>query len=48
MTIYIIICDHFCSIEADEKKDAFLLIQSLGHAALVFLNKKVLGSITVG
>ncbi|XP_076883903.1 beta-galactosidase 6-like [Bidens hawaiensis] len=30
------------SIEADEKKDAFLFIQSLGHAALVFLNKKVL------
>ncbi|KAI3818774.1 hypothetical protein L1987_12591 [Smallanthus sonchifolius] len=29
-------------IEADEKQDAFLLIQSLGHAALVFLNKKVL------
>ncbi|KAL8229591.1 hypothetical protein R6Q57_014491 [Mikania cordata] len=30
------------SIEVDEKKDAYLLIQSLGHAALVFLNKKVL------
>ncbi|XP_022021593.1 beta-galactosidase 8 isoform X1 [Helianthus annuus] len=30
------------SIESDEKKDAFLLIQSLGHAALVFLNRKVL------
>ncbi|GJW16761.1 beta-galactosidase 8-like protein, partial [Tanacetum coccineum] len=30
------------SIESDEKKDAFLLIESLGHAALVFLNKKVL------
>ncbi|KAI3498840.1 hypothetical protein L1887_34626 [Cichorium endivia] len=29
-------------IEADEKKDAFVVIQSLGHAALVFLNKKVL------
>ncbi|KAI3718837.1 hypothetical protein L6452_19722 [Arctium lappa] len=30
------------SIEADEKKEAFLLIQSLGHAALVFLNKRVI------
>ncbi|KAI3765116.1 hypothetical protein L2E82_15142 [Cichorium intybus] len=29
-------------IEVDEKKDAFLVIESLGHAALIFLNKKVL------
>nr|KAJ0212760.1 hypothetical protein LSAT_V11C400179160 [Lactuca sativa] len=29
-------------IEANEKKDALLVIQSLGHAALVFLNKKAL------
>ncbi|KAK9268044.1 hypothetical protein L1049_010483 [Liquidambar formosana] len=31
------------SINVDEKKEALLLIESLGHAALVFLNKKLVG-----
>ena len=40
---------HFGSINVDEnakqgqEKEALLLVQSLGHAALVFVNKKLVG-----